>query len=198
MKRAQRLHGLLVFVPFSILKHFCGFANPQVHIGKQRRAYHKKQRMPATEEDLRHMRRALELAEQAHGRTGDNPWVGCVLVKDGKMLGEGYTHPPGQDHAEAAALREAEACNHELRGATLYCTLEPCSFHGRTPSCAQLLVRKGIARVLVALRDPHPKVNGAGLEILRDGGVAVEEGLLAEDVARQLQPWLTRPLDSHG
>lgn len=150
--------------------------------------------MKPTEEDLRHMRRAVELAEQVRGQTGDNPWVGCVIVKDGEVLGEGHTHPPGEDHAEAAAIRDAEACGHEVRGATLYCTLEPCSFHGRTPSCAKLLVRKGSARVVVALRDPHPKVNGAGLEILCDGGVVVEEGLLAEEVTRQLQPWLAQHL----
>ena len=147
--------------------------------------------MQPTEEDFLHMSRALELAEQAQWETGENPWVGCVIVKDSEILGEGRTHPPGQDHAEAAALRDAEARGHEVRGAALYCMLEPCSFHGRTPSCAQLLVRKGIARVVVALRDPHPKVNGAGLEILRDGGVAVEEGLLAEEASRQLQTWLT-------
>ncbi|MEE2716652.1 MAG: bifunctional diaminohydroxyphosphoribosylaminopyrimidine deaminase/5-amino-6-(5-phosphoribosylamino)uracil reductase RibD [SAR324 cluster bacterium] len=143
--------------------------------------------METTAEDLRHMRHALELAEQARGTTGDNPWVGCVLVKNGTVIGAGHTHPPGQDHAEAAAIRNAESHGHNVQDATAYCTLEPCSFHGRTPSCAKLLVRKGIARVVVALRDPHPKVNGAGLEILRKDGITVTEGLLAQEVAQQLE-----------
>lgn len=88
------------------------------------------------------MLRALQLGEQARNKTGDNPWVGCVIVKDGQVLGEGYTHAVRGPHAEADAIEHAESQGHSLAGSTLYCTLEPCSFHGRTPSCAKTIVEK--------------------------------------------------------
>ena len=136
------------------------------------------------------MLQALELGESVKGTTGDNPWVGCLIVKDGKVLGQGATHPPGGLHAEAAALQEAKKSKHSLDGATLYCTVEPCSFEGRTPSCAKAIARSGISRVVASIRDPHPKVNGEGFRILRQAGVEVSEGIKSLEVEASLQEWL--------
>ena len=136
------------------------------------------------------MLQALELGESVKGTTGDNPWVGCLIVKDGLILGQGATHPPGGLHAEAAALQEAKKSKHSLDGATLYCTVEPCSFEGRTPSCAKAIARSGISRVVASIRDPHPKVNGEGFRILRQAGVEVTEGIRSQQVESSLQEWL--------
>ncbi len=143
---------------------------------------------PKTDQD--YMLQALELGESVKGTTGDNPWVGCLIVKDGLILGQGATHPPGGLHAEAAALQEAKKSKHSLDGATLYCTVEPCSFEGRTPSCAKAIARSGISRVVVSIRDPHPKVNGEGFNILRQAGVEVTEGIKSLEVEVSLQEWL--------
>ena len=140
--------------------------------------------------DQDYMLQALELGESVKGTTGDNPWVGCLIVKDGKVLGQGATHPPGGLHAEAAALQEAQKSKHSLNGATLYCTVEPCSFEGRTPSCAKAIARSGISRVVASIRDPHPKVNGEGFSILRQAGVEVTEGIKSQQVEASLQEWL--------
>ncbi len=140
--------------------------------------------------DQEYMLKALELGESVKGTTGDNPWVGCLIVKDGKVLGQGATHPPGGLHAEAAALQEAQKFKYSLDGATLYCTVEPCSFEGRTPSCAKAIVRSGISRVVASIRDPHPKVNGEGFSILRQAGVEVTEGIKSLEVEASLQEWL--------
>src|SRR3954465_13019724 len=124
------------------------------------------------------MRLAIEEAERARGTTGDNPWVGCVIVgADGELLGRGHTLGPGEDHAEVAAARAAQAQGHTVVGATLYSTLEPCSFHGRTPACSRSIAERGIARVVIGMNDPHPRVNGAGTLILRTAGVHVFEGI---------------------
>ena len=136
------------------------------------------------------MLQALELGESVRGTTGDNPWVGCLIVKDGLILGQGATHPPGGLHAEAAALQEAKKSKHSLDGATLYCTVEPCSFEGRTPSCAKAIARSGISRVVASIRDPHPKVNGEGFRILRQAGVEVTEGIKSLEVEASLKEWL--------
>ncbi|MBC8258170.1 MAG: riboflavin biosynthesis protein RibD [SAR324 cluster bacterium] len=136
------------------------------------------------------MLRALELAEEVRHITGDNPWVGCVIVKDGIILAEGQTHSPGQPHAEADAIRNAEIAGHSLTGSTLYSTVEPCSFQGRTPSCAMAIVEKQIAQVVIAIRDPHPQVNGEGIRLLKEGGVMVTEGLEEQAVRGSLQAWL--------
>ena len=136
------------------------------------------------------MLHALELGESVKGTTGDNPWVGCLIIKDEKVLGQGATHPPGGLHAEAAALQEAKKSKHSLDGATLYCTVEPCSFEGRTPSCAKAIARSGISRVVASIRDPHPKVNGEGFNILRQAGVEVTEGIKSQQVEASLQEWL--------
>jgi len=126
-------------------------------------------------DDLLHMRAALALARRGLGNAWPNPAVGCVLVKEGRVIGRGWTQPGGRPHAETEALRRA---GDAARGATAYVTLEPCSHHGRTPPCCEALAGAGIARVVMAMRDPDPRVNGRGLAMLRGAGIVVEEGLL--------------------
>jgi diaminohydroxyphosphoribosylaminopyrimidine deaminase/5-amino-6-(5-phosphoribosylamino)uracil reductase len=137
------------------------------------------------------MKLAVLEGDRARGGTGDNPWVGCVIVgPDGTVISTGHTQGPGEDHAEIAAAREASVAGRSIVGATLYSTLEPCSFHGRTPACAHVIVREGIARVVIAMRDPHPRVDGVGIRILRDAGVDVVEGICEAEVRRQLGRWV--------
>ena len=124
------------------------------------------------------MRRGLELAERGRGHTAPNPIVGAVIVRGGKIVGEGWHRALGESHAEVEALARAGAA---ARGATLYVTLEPCVHWGRTPPCVDALLAAGIARCVVAQRDPDPRVNGRGLRKLRAGGVGVELGLLADE-----------------
>jgi len=133
------------------------------------------------DEDERLMRLALDLGRRGLGRTWPNPAVGAVIVKDGVVLGRGWTQPGGRPHAEAEALRRA---GRAARGATLYVTLEPCAHHGKTPPCVDAIVKAGIARVVSALEDPNPQVAGRGHATLRAKGVAVEVGLLAEAARR--------------
>jgi diaminohydroxyphosphoribosylaminopyrimidine deaminase/5-amino-6-(5-phosphoribosylamino)uracil reductase len=129
------------------------------------------------------MSHALALAARGLGRTWPNPAVGCVLVKEGHVLGRGWTQPGGRPHAERMALDAAGAA---ARGATAYVTLEPCAHHGKTPPCADGLVAAGVARVVTAITDPDPRVAGRGHAILREAGIAVTEGICA-DRARALQ-----------
>jgi diaminohydroxyphosphoribosylaminopyrimidine deaminase/5-amino-6-(5-phosphoribosylamino)uracil reductase len=137
------------------------------------------------------MRVAMEEGERARGTTGDNPWVGCAIVsRGGELLGSGHTLGPGEDHAEIAAARAAQARGHSVIGATLYSTLEPCSFHGRTPACARSIAARGITRVVYGMRDPNPRVDGTGARILRDAGVEVVENVCEADVRRQLGSWV--------
>lgn len=139
------------------------------------------------------MRLAMDEAERARGRTGDNPWVGCVIVaSDGTIVGRGHTQAPGEAHAEVEAARDARARGASLAGATLVSTLEPCAFHGRTPACAHSIARWGIGRVVTALRDPHPRVDGAGARIVEEAGIALVEGVLEAEVRRQLGPWIAQ------
>src|SRR5262245_52611625 len=132
------------------------------------------------------MARALALAATARRRTPPNPWVGCVLVRDGEVVGDGATQPPGQAHAEVEALRAAGA---RAREATAYVTLEPCPHHGRTPPCTDALLDAGVARVVVAIADPDPNVGGAGIARLRERGVAVDVGIAEHDARRLLAPY---------
>ncbi len=127
------------------------------------------------------MRRALALAQGVIHTTSPNPRVGCVIVRDGQVLGEGATQPPGGPHAEVMALRAAQAAGHGLAGATVYVTLEPCSHFGRTPPCADALVAAAPARVVIALGDPNPSVSGKGCARLRAAGIAVTQGVCEED-----------------
>ena len=133
------------------------------------------------------MRLALDESRRALPACRPNPPVGCVLVRDGKVVAKGFTQAPGQDHAEAMALR---AYDGSFEDVAVFATLEPCSFVGRTPSCARTLVERGARRVHVALVDPHPKNRGAGIEILREAGVEVETGVLHDEVAAFLEPYL--------
>lgn len=129
-------------------------------------------------QDLQAMTEALEQARQGMYTTTPNPRVGCVLMKDGIVIGRGFTQPPGGNHAEIQAIENARANGHDPKGATAYVTLEPCSHFGRTPPCANRLVSEGIARVVSAMTDPNPQVAGKGLAILAAAGIAVENGLL--------------------
>ncbi|CAN7260182.1 bifunctional diaminohydroxyphosphoribosylaminopyrimidine deaminase/5-amino-6-(5-phosphoribosylamino)uracil reductase RibD [Trinickia sp. LjRoot230] len=131
--------------------------------------------------DFTHMQRALALAARGLYTTTPNPRVGCVLVKDGKTVGEGFTQPAGQDHAEVQALKDTRRRGNDPRGATAYVTLEPCSHFGRTPPCVHALVEAGIARVIAAMEDPNPQVSGRGLARLRDAGIDVRCGLLSNE-----------------
>jgi diaminohydroxyphosphoribosylaminopyrimidine deaminase/5-amino-6-(5-phosphoribosylamino)uracil reductase len=133
-------------------------------------------------DDYGFMARALRLAERGLDTTTPNPRVGCVLVKDGAVAGEGWHERVGEAHAEVAALN---AAGRRAFGATAYVTLEPCSHHGRTPPCADALRAAGVARVVAAMQDPNPQVSGKGTERLRQAGIAVESGLL-EAEAREL------------
>lgn len=134
---------------------------------------------PAAEAaDETHLRAALALAARGLGNTWPNPAVGCVIVRDGAVVGRGWTAPGGRPHAETEALKRAGPL---ARGATAYVTLEPCCHWGRTPPCADALVAAGVARVVVAMRDPDPRVDGAGLERLRAAGIAVSVGLLERE-----------------
>src|SRR5437867_8325133 len=132
-------------------------------------------------EDARFMALALALGRRGLGRTWPNPAVGAVIVRDGVIIGRGWTQPGGRPHAETEALRRAGAA---ARGATLYVTLEPCSHHGKTPPCADAIVAAGIARVVSALVDPNPEVAGAGHWRLAEAGVVVEVGVGAEEARR--------------
>jgi diaminohydroxyphosphoribosylaminopyrimidine deaminase/5-amino-6-(5-phosphoribosylamino)uracil reductase len=127
------------------------------------------------------MRRALDIAALGIGETNPNPVVGCVVVKDGRVVGEGFHQRAGGPHAEVIALKRAGTA---ARGATMYVTLEPCAHRGRTPPCAPLVAASGVRRVVVATRDPNPRVNGSGLRTVRGAGIRVSEGVLAEEARR--------------
>ncbi|MBI3284749.1 MAG: bifunctional diaminohydroxyphosphoribosylaminopyrimidine deaminase/5-amino-6-(5-phosphoribosylamino)uracil reductase RibD [Burkholderiales bacterium] len=145
--------------------------------------------------DLRYMQMALALAARATIATSPNPKVGCVLVKDGQVIGQGWTQPVGQAHAEVQALRDAGAQGQDPRGATAYVTLEPCSHYGRTPPCANALIAAGVSRVVAALQDANPQVAGNGLAMLRAAGIAVECGLLASE-AREMNLGFFKRMES--
>src|SRR2546423_111952 len=132
----------------------------------------------SSEADHRYMRRALELAERGLYTTTPNPRVGCVIVRDGEIVGEGWHEHAGEPHAEVNALRVAGA---KAQGATAYITLEPCSHHGRTPPCDQALISAGVGRVVAAMRDPNPLVAGRGLEAIRTAGIPVDCGIMPNE-----------------
>ena len=136
------------------------------------------------------MAAALALAERTRGRTAPNPGVGCVIVRDGRVVGRGWTQPGGRPHAEAMALEAAGAA---ARGATAYVTLEPCAHvSARGPACADLLVASGVARVVAALRDPDPRTDGHGFARLAAAGIAVDHGLSADAARRAIGGFLCR------
>ncbi|WP_018872700.1 bifunctional diaminohydroxyphosphoribosylaminopyrimidine deaminase/5-amino-6-(5-phosphoribosylamino)uracil reductase RibD [Thioalkalivibrio sp. ALJ16] len=146
-----------------------------------------------TAHDRRHMARALELADYGRFSADPNPRVGCVLVRDGREVAAGLHWQAGAAHAEVNALAAAGVA---ARGATAYVTLEPCSHHGRTPPCVAELIRAGVARVVIAMQDPNPRVCGGGIAALRDAGVEVITGVL-EEAARALNPGFVQRME-HG
>lgn len=134
---------------------------------------------------------AVKEGRKALGKCKPNPPVGCVLVKDGKIISKGHTNEPGQPHAEAMALNQLQG---NLEGVIAFVTLEPCSFHGRTPSCAEELARRGVQQIYVGIIDTHPRNRGAGIEILKKAGVSVHLGLLEKEIKDDLETHLV----NHG
>lgn len=145
--------------------------------------------MTGAAEDRRFMAAALRLSGWHTGLTATNPSVGCIVVRDGAIVGQAVTAVGGRPHAETQALAVA---GERARGATVYVTLEPCSHYGRTPPCANALVAAGVARVVVCLNDPDPRVSGRGFGILREAGIIVETGLLEDEGRRVLAAYLSR------
>ena len=135
--------------------------------------------------DVQGIRLALELAAKGMFTTTPNPRVGCVIVKENKIIGTGYTQPVGHAHAEVQALNDAANKGFDVEGATVYVTLEPCSHHGRTPPCADALIKARVARVVTAITDPNPLVAGQGLARLETAGIQISSGVL-EDEAREI------------
>src|SRR5271157_4309289 len=129
-------------------------------------------------EDIAHMRSALALARRGLGNTWPNPAVGCVVVKDGRVVGRAVTAPGGRPHAEPVAL---DIAGQAARGGTVYVTLEPCCHWGRTPPCTDALIASGVTRVVIATRDPDPRMDGAGIARLRAAGIQVKEGVLRDE-----------------
>ncbi len=142
--------------------------------------------MADKKQDELYMMRCLQLATMAEGQTSPNPMVGAVVVYDGKIIGEGYHHRAGEPHAEPNAIASVRD-ESLLKEATMYVSLEPCSHWGKTPPCADLIVRKGLKRVVIATLDPNPKVAGRGVKILQDAGIEVTVGVMEEEAR-----WLNR------
>ncbi|WP_415886731.1 bifunctional diaminohydroxyphosphoribosylaminopyrimidine deaminase/5-amino-6-(5-phosphoribosylamino)uracil reductase RibD [Neptuniibacter sp. QD37_6] len=138
------------------------------------------------------MARAIQLAKEGLYTTQPNPRVGCVLVKQGSIVGEGFHYRAGEGHAEVNALR---AAGEEAKGATAYVTLEPCSHYGRTPPCSEALINAGVARVVAAMVDPNPQVAGRGITMLREAGIEATSGLL-EESARALNPGFIKRMET--
>ncbi|OUR92026.1 riboflavin-specific deaminase [Gammaproteobacteria bacterium 42_54_T18] len=135
------------------------------------------------------MAMALEESKKALPNCLPNPPVGCVLVQDGKVLASGYTKEPGSNHAEASAIQSITG---SLENVVAYVTLEPCSFKGRTPSCANALIERNINEVFVAIEDPDPRNSGNGIKMLRDAGIKVTENILSDSVFQFLSPYLSK------
>jgi diaminohydroxyphosphoribosylaminopyrimidine deaminase/5-amino-6-(5-phosphoribosylamino)uracil reductase len=140
-------------------------------------------------EDERFMAAGIRLSRWHLGQTTSNPSVGCLIVRDGVIVGRGVTALSGRPHAEPQALAEAGEL---ARGATAYVTLEPCSHHGKTPPCAGTLIASGVARVVVALTDPDPRVSGRGLRMLTDAGIEVAADVLRDEAESELEAYLNR------
>ncbi len=137
------------------------------------------------EQDVSYMRMAMELAEQGRGWTAPNPVVGAVLVREGRMIGQGYHERCGESHAERRALADCRSRGESPAGATLYVTLEPCCHHGKTPPCTDVVLDAGISRVVIGAKDANPLVGGKGIAILRAHGLEVTEGVLREECEKQ-------------
>ena len=137
-----------------------------------------------------YMRRAIEVAEKGRGQVRPNPLVGCVLVKNGEVIAEGWHDHLGGLHAEQMAIHDAEEKGHNTNGATAYVTLEPCNHFGRTPPCTEALLWAGISNVIIAHGDPNPIVRGNGISVLENAGISVESGLLRDEAAYQMREFL--------
>lgn len=144
-------------------------------------------------DDLHFMSQALRLGRRGMGHTGENPSVGCVIVKNGHVAGLGFTQTGGRPHAETQALMVA---GEEAKGSTAYVTLEPCSHHGKTPPCADALIAAGISRAVIAIEDPDPRVSGSGIKRLRAAGIEVTTGVHAEQARRDLAGFLYRTVQN--
>jgi diaminohydroxyphosphoribosylaminopyrimidine deaminase/5-amino-6-(5-phosphoribosylamino)uracil reductase len=142
--------------------------------------------------DIAAMRRALALARKGLGLTSPNPPVGAVIVRDGAVLGSGWHKRAGRPHAEIEAINDAHKNNRDLRGATLYVTLEPCCTHGRTPPCTEAIVREKFSRVVIGCLDPNPRHAGRAIPLLQAAGIGVTEGVLRDDCR-----WLIRTFAKH-
>lgn len=138
-------------------------------------------------QDAAMMAKALGLANLARVIAPPNPWVGCVIVNEDRIVGEGFTQAPGRAHAEIVALEQAKALS---KGSTAYVTLEPCAHYGRTPPCVNALIEAGISRVVIGIQDPDVHVHGKGVALLRAARIAVTEGVLSEEISRSLAPYL--------
>ncbi len=145
--------------------------------------------MSASSDDARFMQEAIRLGLLHLGQTSTNPSVGCVVVRDGAIVGRGTTAVGGRPHAEPQALAQAGEL---ARGATAYVTLEPCSHHGKTPPCAEALIAYGVARVVISVTDPDARVSGRGIAMLRDAGIEVDTGVLEKEGRRSLAAYLMR------
>jgi diaminohydroxyphosphoribosylaminopyrimidine deaminase/5-amino-6-(5-phosphoribosylamino)uracil reductase len=139
------------------------------------------------DDDHHFMKLALAQGQQARIHAPPNPWVGAVIVQQGKIVGEGFTQPVGQAHAEVMAIRQA---GHLCEGSTLYVTLEPCSHFGRTPPCVDAVIQAKIAKVVIALEDPDPRVQGQGIRKLKEAGIQVLVGIEAQKAFEMLEPYL--------
>ncbi|MDA8195706.1 MAG: bifunctional diaminohydroxyphosphoribosylaminopyrimidine deaminase/5-amino-6-(5-phosphoribosylamino)uracil reductase RibD [Actinomycetota bacterium] len=137
--------------------------------------------------DRRAMRLAILASREARKHARPNPWVGAVFVGRDGEVSSGATRPPGGSHAEVVAR---DRCNFDLKGSTLYVTLEPCSHHGKTPPCAEMLIKEGVSRVVIGSLDPDERVSGMGVKLLEDAGIEVELGLLASEIRADLAPYL--------
>lgn len=146
--------------------------------------------MMSSEQQARFMREALAEGRRALPACRPNPPVGCVLVRDGEIVGRGHTQPPYEHHAEPMALSQLQG---ELTDVVAFVTLEPCSFHNRTPSCAKQLIARRIGTVVVAMRDPHPRNQGAGIAMLREAGIEVVEGILQDEARAELAQLVWQP-----
>ena len=143
--------------------------------------------MKNTISDVQAMARAIALGSKGRITAPPNPWVGCVIVKDGIVVGEGFHQTAGEPHAEIHALQQAKE---QAMGATVYVTLEPCVHHGRTPPCSDALIKAKVSKVFVALEDPDPRVRGKGIAFLKDAGIWVNLGLCRDEAVQSLQPYL--------
>ncbi len=137
--------------------------------------------------DKYYLKLAIRVAERSRGKCSPNPFVGTIIVKNGKIIAEGSTQPHGSDHSEIVALR---AAGEEARGATMYVSLEPCCHWAKTPPCSDAIIKAGIARVIIGILDPNPAVSGKGIKALRDAGIEVKYGYFEEKIKEQLEYYL--------